>query len=241
MRLDLLSDNQSGIKDNTINLLLLVLWFGSLWGAVEALIGGVLHYILPPTIPGKFMIFLAIGIMAWSYKKTGKPWMPVAIALIAAPLKLFSAVVFQMPVNAPVILNPAFAILAQGLGFSLVALMVHKLTLPKSVKFLTAGAGAGASYSFIFAGLVAGVGLSLYPPMEVINELGTKFPYWAKSFSGLINFGSSSLIYSVIAAGIGGLTVGLLPFKVYPKLKPGTLASGSALWLTIFFVSSWLI
>ncbi len=236
-----LFENQSGIKDNTINLLLLVLWFGSLWGAVEALIGGLLHYILPPTIPGKFMIFMAIGIMAWSYKKTGKPWMPVAIALIAAPLKLFSAVVFQMPVNAPVILNPVFGILSQGLGFSLVALIVHKLTLPKSVKFLTAGAGAGATYSFIFAGLVAGVGLAVYPPMEVIKELGTKFPYWARSFSGLVSFGSTSLIYSVIAAGIGGLSVSFLPFKEYPKLKPGALASGSALWLTIFFVSSWLI
>lgn len=236
-----LFENQSGIKDNTINLLLLVLWFGSLWGAVEALIGGLLHYILPPTIPGKFMIFMAIGIMAWSYKKTGKPWMPVAIALIAAPLKLFSAVVFQMPVNAPVILNPVFGILSQGLGFSLVALIVHKLTLPKSVKFLTAGAGAGATYSFIFAGLVAGVGLAVYPSMEVIKELGTKFPYWARSFSGLVSFGSTSLIYSVIAAGIGGFSVSFLPFKEYPKLKPGALASGSALWLTIFFVSSWLI
>ncbi len=236
-----LSEKQNNLKNFSLNALLLVLWFGSLWGAVEALIGGVLHYVLPPTVPGKFMILLATGIMAWAYKKTGKPWMPLAIAFIAAPLKLFSAVVFQLPVNAPAILNPVFGILSQGIGFTVVALAVHKLTAPKPAKYLTIGAGAGAIYSFVFIGLVAGPGLALYPAMEVIKELGTKFPGWAKSASGLLGFATTSITYSAIAAGLGSLLVSFLPFKVYPGLKPKRLLSGSVLWLTIFFVSSWLI
>ncbi len=239
--MDGLSEKQTDLNIFSLNTLLLVLWFGSLWGAVEALIGGVLHYVLPPTVPGKFMILMATGIMAWAYKKSGKPWMPLAIALIAAPLKLFSAVVFQLPLNAPAILNPVFGILSQGLGFALVALAVHKVTMPKPVKYLTIGAGAGAIYSFVFIGLVAGPGLVLYPSMEVIKELGTKFPGWARSASGLISFATTSVTYSAIAAGLGGLLVSLLPFKVYPGLKPRTLLSGSVVWLTIFFVSSWLI
>ncbi|MFP3952867.1 MAG: hypothetical protein ACOC88_02050 [Candidatus Bipolaricaulota bacterium] len=224
-----------------IDNLLLVLWFGSLWGAVEALIGGLLHTLLPPTIPGKIMIVLATGMMAWSFKKTGKFWIPVAIALVAAPLKLFSAVVFLLPVNAPAVLNPAFAILAQGVGFSLVCLVVTRIPAPKWGRYLAVGAGAGTIYSFVFVGIVSGVGLFVYPPMEVIKELGTKFPYWAQSTGGLINFARTSLPYSTIMAGIGATLVGLLPVNMYPRTDKKILVSGSVLWLTIFFVSSWLI
>ncbi|MFP4136423.1 MAG: hypothetical protein ACLFN7_05065 [Candidatus Acetothermia bacterium] len=240
--MDSLQDSQSKIKTLSLNFLLLMLWFGALWGAVEALIGGLLHYLLPPTVPGKFMIVIATGLMAWSLKKTGKPWAPLAMAVIAAPLKLFSGVVFSLPLNAPAILNPVFGILSQGLGFTVVALALYKLPVHKYARYLGIGAGAGAIYSFVFIGLVAGPGLALFPPMEVvINELGSKFPGWATSVSGLIGFASSSLPYSAIAGGLGGLLVGVLPLDVYPKVKPGALVSGSVLWLTIFFVSSWLI
>lgn len=236
--MDLLGGKQRNLKNFSLNILLLVLWFGTLWGAVEALIGGLLHYFLPPTVPGKIMIVIATGLMAWSLRKTGKVWMPLAISLIAAPLKLFSGVVFSLPLNAPAILNPVFGILSQGLGFTLVTLAIYKLPVRRSMKYLAIGAGAGAIYSFVFIGLVAGPGMALYLPMEAIKELGTKFPYWAQSVSGLMNFASSSLPYSAIAAGLGGLLVGVLPFNVHPRLNPRLLLSGSVLWLTIFFVSS---
>lgn len=235
------TEDQTNLKNFSINTLLLILWFGTLWGAVEALIGGYLHYFLPKTVPGKIMILLAFGIMAWSLRKTGKPWMPVAISFVAAPLKLFSAVLFSLPVNAPAILNPVFGILSQGLAFTLIGLAVYKLPLSRPGKYLAIGAGAGAIYSFIFIGLVSGPGMALYLPMETIRELGTKFPKWAKTISGLIGFARSSLPYSAIAAGLGSLIVGVLPVSFHPKLKPKILASGSMLWLTIFFISSWLI
>jgi len=225
---------------NRISLLLLVLWFGSLWGAIEALFGGLLHSLLPPTVPGKIMIVLATGMMAWSLRNTGKWWAPIAIALVAAPLKLFSAVVFMLPVNAPAVLNPALGIFAEGVGFSLVYALFSKLPAPKWAKFVAVGAGAGTIYSFVFVGTVVGIGLSVYPPMEVIKELGTKFPYWAKSTGGLINFAKTSLPYSTIMAGIGSALVVILPLKNHPRLNPRLLLSGSAVWLTIFFVSSWL-
>lgn len=225
---------------NRVNLLLLVLWFGTLWGAAEALIGGLLHSLLPPTVPGKIMIVAATGIMAWALRKTGKWWGPVAIAMVAAPLKLFSAVVFVLPITAPVVLNPALGIFAEGIGFSLVYLVLCRLPAPEWPKFVAIGAGAGAIYSFVFVGTVVGIGLSVYPPMEVIKELGTKFPYWAKSTGGLISFAKTSLPYSAIMAGIGSGLVAILPARTYPKLNPKVLLSGSALWLTIFFVSAWL-
>ncbi|MBS3791436.1 MAG: hypothetical protein V5A87_05825 [Candidatus Bipolaricaulota bacterium] len=236
--MDSLGGKQRNLKNFSLNILLLVLWFGTLWGAVEALVGGLLHYFLPPTVPGKIMIVIATGLMAWSLRKTGKVWMPLAISLIAAPLKLFSGVVFSLPLNAPAILNPVFGILSQGLGFTLVTLAIYKLPIRKSMKYLAIGAGAGAIYSFVFIGLVAGPGMALYLPMEAIQELGTKFPYWARSVSGLMGFASSSLPYSAIVAGLGGLLAGVLPFNVHPRLNPRLLLSGSVLWLTIFFVSS---
>jgi len=227
-------------RRNRLTLLLLVIWFGSLWGAAEALIGGLLHSLLPPTVPGKIMIVAATGIMAWALRKTGKWWAPVGIAMVAAPLKLFSAVVFVLPITAPVVLNPALGIFAEGIGFSLIYLLFCGLPVARWAKFVAIGAGAGAIYSFVFVGTVVGIGLSVYPPMEVIKELGTKFPYWARSTSGLINFAKTSLPYSAIMAGIGSALVVVLPAKTYPRLNPKGLLSGSALWLTIFFVSSWL-
>ena len=236
--MDSFGGNQKNLKDFSLNILLLVLWFGTLWGAVEALIGGLLHYFLPPTVPGKIMIVIATGLMAWSLRKTGKVWMPLAISLVAAPLKLFSGVVFSLPLNAPAILNPVFGILSQGLGFTIVALAIYKVSMPKPAKYLAVGAGAGAIYSFVFIGLVVGPGMALYLPMEAIKELGTKFPGWARSVPGLMGFARSSLPYSAIVAGLGGLLAGVLPFNVYPEVKPKLLLAGSALWVTIFFVSS---
>ncbi|MFB6291078.1 MAG: hypothetical protein ABEJ25_05040 [Candidatus Bipolaricaulia bacterium] len=238
IRVDSSDTIQNNLKNISLDTLLLVLWFGTLWGAVEALIGGLLHFFLPPTVPGKVMIVIATGIMAWSLRKTGKVWMPLAISLVAAPLKLFSGVVFSLPLNAPAILNPVFGILSQGLGFTLATLAIYKLPIRRSIKYLAIGAGAGAVYSFVFIGLVAGPGMALYLPMEAIKELGTKFPYWAQSVSGLMSFASTSLPYSAIVAGLGGLIAGVFPLNLYPRINPKLLLSGSVLWLTIFFASS---
>lgn len=229
------------LHTGTINTLLILLLFGSLWGVVEALFGGLLHVILPPTYQGKIMIALAIALMAIAVRQTRKPWIPLGMALIAAPLKLFSAVVFTLPVSAPAILNPVFSILAQGAAFAVFAIAVEGRRWPAPLRLALAGIGAGALQSLLFAGLVRGPGHLLYLPLAAIEKLGTKFPYWSMSASGIGNFLSTSVPYSALAAGVAGIVIGLIPFRLHKSFRPAFVLAGSALCLGIFFLASWFI
>lgn len=229
------------LHTGTINTLLILLLFGSLWGVVEALFGGLLHVILPPTYQGKIMIALAIALMAIAVRQTRKPWIPLGMALIAAPLKLFSAVVFTLPVSAPAILNPVFSILAQGAAFAVFAMAVEGRRWPAPLRLALAGIGAGALQSLLFAGLVRGPGHLLYLPLAAIEKLGTKFPYWSMSASGIGNFLSTSVPYSALAAGVAGIVIGLIPFRLHKSFRPAFVLAGSALCLGIFFLASWFI
>ena len=229
------------LHTGTIDTLLILLLFGSLWGVVEALFGGLLHVILPPTYQGKIMIALAIALMAIAVRQTRKPWIPLGMALIAAPLKLFSAVVFTLPVSAPAILNPVFSILAQGAAFAVFAMAVEGRRWPAPLRLALAGIGAGALQSLLFAGLVRGLGHLLYLPLAAIEKLGTKFPYWSMSASGIGNFLSTSVPYSALAAGVAGIVIGLIPFRVHRSFRPAFVLAGSALCLGIFFLASWFI
>lgn len=221
-------------------LLLALLWFGALWGATEALFGGLLHTILPPTYPGKIMIALSMGLMAFAIRRTGKAWFPIGMALVASPLKLFSAVVFSLPVNAPAVLNPAFAILAQGAAFAGLAALLDRERFSIPIRFLLIGAGAGALQSLVYVGLVKGPGLWLYPPLLVLRELGTKFPNWVLSSSGIADFFATSIPYSALAAGLAALLVGLVPVRVRSAYRPAFLFAGTGVCLAIFFLTSWL-
>jgi hypothetical protein len=219
---------------------LTVLWFGALWGAIEALFGGLMHTLLPPTYPGKIMIALSMGLMAYAVRRTGRPWLPIGMALVAAPLKLFSAVVFSLPVNAPAVLNPAFAILAQGAAFAGLVTLVDRERFSLPLRFLFIGAGAGAVQSLVYVGLVRGPGLALYPSLSVLQDLGSKFPQWVLSSSGVAGFLSTSIPYSALAAGLAALLIGLVPVRVRGAYRPAFLFAGTLLCLAIFFLASWL-
>jgi len=221
--------------------LLFLIWFGTLWGACEALFGGLLHSILPPTFPGKIMIALATVLMAFAVRRTGRSWMPLGMALVAAPLKLFSAVVFALPVGAPAVLNPALSILAQGAAFALLAMAFSRVSLSEPIRFGLVGAGAGALQSLVYVGLVRGPGLWLYPAVDMLNELGTKFPQWSLSLAGIGRLLSTSIPYAVLAAGVAALVAGWVLLRFRVRSRPPLLVAGTAVCLATFFLSSWLI
>lgn len=233
---------RSSMKGNNLAAsLLVVLWFGTLWGACEALLGGLLHNYLPPTYPGKFMIAVAMGLMAFALRRTGRPWIPLGMALVASPLKLFSAVIFSLPVCAPAVLNPAFSILAQGAAFAVIGMAVFRLPFARPLRFGLVGAGAGVLQSFVYVGLVRGPGLWLYPSVDVLNELGTKFPHWASSLPQIASFLSASIPYSLLAAGVAVLAIGCAPLRTRVQMRPAVLTVGIVLCLVTFFLSSWLV
>jgi hypothetical protein len=102
------------------NDLLLILFWGSLWGIAEATIGLALHIaaIALPGLPGFLMFPVAFYFMKKVFDATGKTSSVFYVSVLAALIKLSD---FLLPVSMAIrIINPALSILLEGLAVSLV-------------------------------------------------------------------------------------------------------------------------
>jgi len=148
-----------------------VFWFGALWGAAEALAGGLFHLVLPPTYAGRLMLLVAGSLCTYAIRVTGRPGAPLAMAAVAAPLKLLSAAVFGIPVVMPVILNPFFSILSEGAAFALLATWLLRRLAPSPSRFAVFGVSAGALQAPLFiACAVASMAFAAYSPMAELQR-----------------------------------------------------------------------
>jgi hypothetical protein len=218
-----------------------VLFLGCLWGATEALAGGLLHRILPGLLPGRIMMVVAMALLAYAVRTTRRPWLPAAMALVAAPLKLLSAIVYAVPVTAPEVLNPALAILAQGACFAVLIAIVGRRREIEGWQLALVGAGAGALQVAVWAGLVVWPATALYPPLQVLQELNAKLPpAWAGSLADTVGYVVPAAIVAAITGAIGAGGVGFArPRPV--ALRPATALAGSMLCIAIYFSASWLL
>lgn len=90
-----------------------VLFWGALWGILEATLGWVFHLIPVPGLSGTLMFPMAFVLMWAAYQKTGKANTVFFVALVAAAFKLCDfAFAFGHPVK---IINPAVSIVLEGL------------------------------------------------------------------------------------------------------------------------------
>jgi len=130
-----------------------ILVFGSVWGLVEATLGGALH-LIHFTYKGAITGGIGMSIMATFVVMYRRPKLVFFIAAIAAMFKLLSAVIYGQPIFTPFVVNPASAILLEGLAFSLVASLLFK-GFESSIK-ARIGAGVAAGYlSIILYGVIA--------------------------------------------------------------------------------------
>lgn len=130
-----------------------ILVFGSIWGLVEATLGGALH-LIHFTYKGAITGGIGMSIMATFVVMYRRPKLVFFIAAIAAMFKLLSAVIYGQPIFTPFVVNPASAILLEGLAFSLVASLLFK-GFESSIK-ARIGAGVAAGYlSIILYGVIA--------------------------------------------------------------------------------------
>jgi len=97
-----------------------VVMIGSIWGFFEATLGGLLHFTHSP-ISGQIMGPIAFGLLFWGMKGGLKAQHLFAVSLVAASFKFFDAVLFSIPIFHMQIINPAQAIIMQGLSFVVVA------------------------------------------------------------------------------------------------------------------------
>jgi hypothetical protein len=83
-----------------------ILVFGSVWGLVEATLGGALH-LIHFAYKGAITAGIGMSIMATFVVVYRRPRLVFFIAAIAAMFKPLSALIYGQPVFAPFVVNPA--------------------------------------------------------------------------------------------------------------------------------------
>ena len=102
-----------------VRLIIGVLVFGSIWGFLEATLGGFLNLIIFPN-KGAIMGGIGMAIMAAALAIYRKPAILPGIGIVAASFKWLNAWLLFVPASAVQIINPAMAIILEALAFSLV-------------------------------------------------------------------------------------------------------------------------
>jgi len=96
-----------------------ILVFGSIWGLLEATLGGFLNMIIFPN-KGAIMGGIGMAIMGAALAIYRKPAMLLGIGIVAASFKWLNSWLLFTPDSAIHIINPAMAIFLESLAFSLV-------------------------------------------------------------------------------------------------------------------------
>jgi len=105
--------------------------WGLIWGAAEATIGHVLHWIPAPGLAGSLLIPVGLWAMLRAVRATGRPDAAFVVATIAAVIKM--ADLFLPGRGLSMALRPALAILTEGLFVSLALAAAARPGLSKSV------------------------------------------------------------------------------------------------------------
>ena len=143
---------------NTLYVILGILVFGSVWGLVEATLGGALH-LVHFAYKGAITGGVGMAIMAAFVATYRRPKLVFWLGVIAALFKPLSALIYGQPVFAPFVVNPASAIILEALGFTLVVSLVFK-GFEGTIK-TRIGAGVAAGYLSIILYAVAASALGL--------------------------------------------------------------------------------
>jgi hypothetical protein len=135
-----------------------ILVFGSIWGLVEATLGGALH-LIHFTYKGAITGGIAMAIMAAFVVTYRRPRLVFWLGIIAALFKPLSAVIYGQPVFAPFVVNPASAIILEALAFTVVVSLLFK-GFESSIKTrIAAGISAGYLSAILFAILASTIGM----------------------------------------------------------------------------------
>ena len=118
-----------------------ILVFGSVWGVLEATLGGFFNLILFPN-KGAIMAGIGVAIMGAALAIYRKPAMALAIGIVAASFKLLNVWIF-VPVSYIHIVNPAMAIVLESLSFTAVAVFLKNRLSQNITVSIGAGVLAG--------------------------------------------------------------------------------------------------
>ncbi len=185
-----------------------VLFFGAIWGILEATLGYALQF-LPPLVSGSIMFPIAATLMYLTYNNTKSRSAMIYVAAIAATLKALN---FFLPGLPPIkTYNPMIAIMLQ----SVVMVVFLPIIKKESVLIKMSGiAFVGLSWRLLFLGNIA------------INHALTGFPFGQLvSFSNMVEFVVYLGLMEALVLSIIQLTAMALRHKVSFTFKPNLLIS----------------
>lgn len=153
--LDVKRTYEAGELRRTADALVMIVVLGSIWGLWEATFGGFLHLVHFP-YKGAIMGGIGMSIMATFVATHRRSSLVVGVAFVAALFKPLSALIYGRPIFGQFVVNPATAIILEGLAFGLVAFLLFK-GFECSIK-VRAGVGLLVGYlSIISWGIVASI------------------------------------------------------------------------------------
>lgn len=221
----------------SLKTVLTILFWGGLWGIVEATLGTILHL---PGIDGMgiygastaIVVPIAYCLMANCYKKTKSFYSVYLMGLIAATIKLSVAFVVGFTQK---VYNPAIYIVVEALSMG-TALAIFRPTNVVSLKTFGAIVVANTVYQFMFLVIRAMYGNNAFASMAAWTKTGEKYLFTmnglaiiytlvigsialgviklAEKRNWKVNFDINKIIYSPITASLAvmvaiGLTIGL--------------------------------
>ncbi len=171
---------------NNLKLFTQIIFYGALWGFIEATLGHVLHFI-PITIAGSIMFPIAGLILYKAYNKTNSKMALFYIGIVAATIKSVDFLLPQLSVYKTI--NPMISILFESL---VVVLVITMLTSKKPVNKYLALPIASISWRTMFI---------LWMSLQFVLT-GNLAPY-IKSFNAGFEFVViSGLLSGAIASGL---------------------------------------
>jgi hypothetical protein len=121
------SRSSYGEGQSVTRIIIGILVFGSIWGLLEATLGGFLNLIVLPN-KGAIMGGIGMAIMGTALAIYRKPAMLPGIGVVAASFKWLNSWLLFVPASATFIVNPAMAIFLESLAFSLVVtFLMHRI------------------------------------------------------------------------------------------------------------------
>ena len=213
-------------KKFNLSLLFNVLFWGGLWGIVEATLGTILHL---PAFEGAglflgssaIIIPIAYFLMANCYKRTNSFYSVYLMGVLAALIKLSVGFVIGF-INK--VYNPAIYIVVESLAMG-TALLIIRPTNVLSFKTLGAMIMANTIYQFLFLVIrMASGGANVFESYEVFVDSGAKYLFTinciaiiytfavgaaafglfklAEKFNWKVNFSLDKIIHSPITASV---------------------------------------
>jgi len=214
-----LRDSLRWLRDSRklLDVVIAVLVFGSIWGLLEATLGGFLH-LIHFTHKGAIMGGVGMAIMAAFVVTRRHPGLLIGVGCTAALFKLLSPVVYGQPLLAPFVVNPAVAIILESLAFSLVVSLLYS-RFERNVRMRVAAGIAAGYLSITFYAIFASVAGRGYWPLLSFTE---------KVKEVFVN-GTGIAIVGTILLLVGyALAVHLRPkFVDFKSMKPKTFYAGA--------------